>query len=57
VKIGPAAPEIIFLQAIIKKKKEINASTQIYRPSPVCNLAERAKKLVSVSVSGVSETV
>jgi len=42
VKIGPADPEIILLQEIIKKeiKRKINAS-KIY--SPVSNLAERAK--------------
>jgi len=43
VKIGPADPEIVCLQEIIKKikRKEINAS-KIYNPSG--KFAEQAKK-------------
>jgi len=41
-KIGPADPEIIFLQAIIKKRKKLQAKFKIY--SPVGNLAKRVKQ-------------
>jgi len=42
MKIGPVDPEIIGLRAIIKKKKDINAS-KIGIYSPVGKFAERAK--------------
>jgi len=40
-KIGPADPDIIFLQAIIKKEEKEIMEGKLY--SPVGNLAERAK--------------